>query len=147
MQMFPDNATAEAWFAKQRWGVEPTCPHCGCTNVQVEAKHPTTPYRCRNKKCRKFFSVRVGTVMQDAKLDYQTWAMPIYTLNVGIKGASSMKIHRDLDETKRTVRYLAHRIRELGTLDQMRDIAKGMFDKQITHTRLNCNTGLGSTAK
>ena len=42
------------------------------------------PYRCRD--CRKFFSVRTGTVMQSSKLGYQTWALAIYLLNTGIKG-------------------------------------------------------------
>lgn len=115
MKMFPDNETSEAWFAQQRWGNEPACPHCGSTIVQTRAKHPTMPYRCRS--CRKRFSVRIGTVMQDTKLDYQTWAMAIYILNVGIKGTSSMKLHRDLDVTQKTAWYLAHRIREAWNYD------------------------------
>ncbi len=112
MRMFPDDATAEAWFAEQRWGGKPTCPRCGCDNVQVGTTHPTVPYRCRNRKCKKFFSVRIGTAMQDTKLSYQTWAMAIYILETGIKGTSSMKLHRDLDVTQKTAWYLAHRIRE-----------------------------------
>ena len=114
-KMFPDNATAEQWFAKQRWGNQPRCPHCDSDNVQTGAAHPSMPYRCR--KCRKRFSVRIGTVMQDTKLDYQTWAMAIYILNVGIKGTSSMKLHRDLDVTQKTAWYLAHRIREAWNYD------------------------------
>ena len=83
MKMFPDDATAEAWFANKRWENEPTCPHCQCKNVQVEMSHPTMPYRCRNRKCKKFFSVRIGTTMQDTKLSYQTWAIAIYILETG----------------------------------------------------------------
>ncbi len=112
LKMFPDSESAEKWFAKKRWGNTPTCPHCGCTNVQVGAKHPSMNYRCRNPKCRKFFSVRVGTVMEDTKMDYQIWVLAIYILNVGIKGASSMKMHRDLNITQKSSWYLAHRIRE-----------------------------------
>jgi len=111
MEMFPDDTTAEAWFAQLRWGDTPTCPHCGCTNVQTGAQHHM-PYRCRNKNCRKRFSVRVGTVMQDTKMSYRVWAMAIYILDTGIKGVSSMKLHRDLDITQKSAWYLAHRIRE-----------------------------------
>lgn len=111
MKLFPDDTTAEAWFAKQRWGNEPVCPHCGSTNVQIGAKHHM-PYRCREKSCRKRFSVRIGTVMQDTKLSYQVWAMAIYILDTGIKGTSSMKLHRDLDITQKTAWHLAHRIRK-----------------------------------
>ena len=52
------------------------------------------PYRCR--ACRQYFSVRKGTVMQSSKLGLQKWAIAIYLMVTGIKGTSSMKIHRDL---------------------------------------------------
>ncbi|WP_420609856.1 transposase [Candidatus Poriferisodalis sp.] len=42
---FPDDKTAEAWFAAQRWGDRPTCPHCGHDDVQTGAAHKTMPYR------------------------------------------------------------------------------------------------------
>ncbi len=111
-RMFPDNKTAEQWFADVRWPDGPRCPRegCGSANVQIGTTHKTMPYRCRT--CRRFFSVRVGTVMQDSKLGYQTWAIGIYLLNTGIKGTSSMKLHRDLGVTQRTAWHLAHRIRE-----------------------------------
>ena len=56
--MFPDDATAERWFAEQRWPEGLHCPYCGSTNVQSGAKHKTMPYRCREKECAKRFSVR-----------------------------------------------------------------------------------------
>ena len=55
--------------------------------------------------------------MQDTKLSYQIWAMAIYILNVGIKGVSSMKLHRDLDITQKTAWHLAHRIRKTWDTD------------------------------
>ncbi len=110
LKMFPDDATAEAWFAQKRWGNEPACPHCGSVNVQSGAKHPTMPYRCRD--CRKRFSVRVGTVMQGSNLSYQIWAVAIYVMSTGIKGVSSMKLHRDLNITQKAAWHLAHRIRK-----------------------------------
>ena len=56
MQMFPNNVKAALWFAKRRWGNEPTCPQCGRANAIVGAKHPIMPYRCRFKTCRNFFA-------------------------------------------------------------------------------------------
>ncbi len=110
MRIFPSDEAAEGWFAEQRWGGSPVCPHCASDNVQMGAKHPTMPYRCRS--CRKRFSVRVGTAMEDTKLGYQVWAVAIYILTTGIKGASSMKLHRDLGVTQKTAWHLAHRIRQ-----------------------------------
>ena len=109
-RMFPDDGAAEGWFAGIRWPDGIGCPRCGSTNVQEGTTHPTMPYRCRD--CRKFFSVRTGTVMQSSKLGYQTWALAIYLLNTGIKGVSSMKLHRDLGITQKSAWHLAHRIRE-----------------------------------
>ena len=107
---FPDDEAAEAWFASVRWPDGPQCPKCDCGDVQHPTTHPTMPYRCRG--CRKFFSVKTGTVMADSKLGYQTWAIGIYLFNTGIKGTSAMKFHRDLDVCYRTAWHLAHRIRE-----------------------------------
>ena len=93
---FPGDETAEAWFAAIRWPDGPRCPHCEYDNVQHPTTHPTMPYRCRRNGCRKFFSVKVGTVMQDSKIGYQEWAIAIYLYNTNLKSVSSMKLHRDL---------------------------------------------------
>lgn len=111
-KIFPDDKTAEKWFAKQRWEGKPSCPHCGSTNVQTGAKHKTMPYRCREKGCAKRFSVRTGTVMEASNLGYQTWAIATYLVTTSLKGVSSMKIHRDLEITQKSAWHLAHRIRE-----------------------------------
>ncbi|MYH37726.1 MAG: transposase, partial [Rhodospirillaceae bacterium] len=78
MRMFPDNETAEAWFAKNRWPDGVHCPACGSTNVQTGAASKKQPYRCRERECRRRFSVKTGTVMQSSNLDYQTWAIASY---------------------------------------------------------------------
>ena len=107
---FPDDKTAEAWFASVRWPDGARCPHCGHDSVQHPTTHPTMPYRCRG--CRRFFSVRVGTVMECSKLGFQKWAIAVYLFNTNIKGTSSMKLHRDLGISQKSAWHLAHRIRE-----------------------------------
>ena len=108
--MFPDDATAEAWFVKLRWPDGVRCPYCDGERIGSPSKHPTMPYHCR--ACRKFFSVKTGSVMHGSKLGYRKWALATYILTTGIKGTSSMKLHRDLGVTQKTAWYLAHRIRE-----------------------------------
>ena len=110
MRMFPDDAAAERWFTKVRWPDGAHCPHCGSVNVQDGTKHKTMPYRCRD--CRKWFSVKTGTVMQSSKLGLQVWAVATYLLTTGLKGQASMKLHRDLGITQKSAWHLAHRIRE-----------------------------------
>ncbi|MXW32332.1 MAG: IS1595 family transposase [Rhodothermaceae bacterium] len=92
--------------------------------------------------------------MRDTKLDYQTWAMAIYILNVESKGASSMKIHRDLDATQKTAWYLVHRIRESWNIDLTQFIGPVEVDetyiggkKKNKHQHKKLNAGLGTTRK
>ena len=129
LKKFPDDSTAEKWFAQQRWKGTPRCPHCGSTNIQCGAKHDSMPYRCRT--CRRRFSVRIGTAMEDTKLGYQVWAMAIYILTTGIKGVSSMKLHRDLGITQKTAWFLAHRIRE--TWEQYQNLYLGPVEVDETY--------------
>ena len=109
-RMFPDDATVERWFVAQRWQGTIACPSCGSVDVQERPSRKPQPYRCRD--CRKDFSVRTGTPMHASNLGLQTWAIAFYLLATGIKGTSSMKLHRDLKITQKSAWHLAHRIRE-----------------------------------
>ena len=110
--MFPDDTTAEAWFAEARWSDGPYCPHCGSHNVQEGIKHRSMTHRCRDCPDKRMFSLKTGTVMEGSKLGYRTWAITIYLVTTNLKGVSSMKLHRDLGVTQRTAWHLAHRIRK-----------------------------------
>ena len=74
-------------------------------------------------KCRKFFSVRTGTVMQEPRRAEMVIAA--YMLTTNLKGDSSMKLHRDLDITQKSAWHLAHRIRETW------DRGEGLFGGPI----------------
>ena len=154
-RMFPDDEAAAAWFAGVRWpdGVV-TCPLCESDNVKVGAKHPTMPYRCR--PCRKYFSVKTGTAMESSKLGLQVWAMAMYLLSTGLKGTSSMKLHRDLGVTQKTAWHLAHRIREswdetpapfAGPVEVDETFIGGSEKNKPAHKKLRAGRGpVGKTA-
>ena len=109
-RMFPDDATAEQWFTEVRWPDGVHCPKCDSDNIQERATRKPQPYRCRS--CRKDFSVKTDTLMHNSPLGCQTWAIAIYLMTTGLKGVSSMKLHRDLDVTQKTAWHLSMRIRE-----------------------------------
>ena len=109
-RMFPDDDTARQWIESICWPEGPRCPYCESDNIQHPVTHKTMTHRCRT--CRKWFSVRTGTVMQSSKLGCQIWVLAVYLLNTGLKGQASMKLHRDLGITQKTAWHLAHRIRE-----------------------------------
>ncbi len=50
--------------------------------------------------------------MENSNLGAQVWTLASYLLSTNIKGASSMKLHRDLGITQKSAWHLAHRIRE-----------------------------------
>ena len=110
LKKFPDDTTAEQWFIDTRWPNGVHCPKCDSDNIQERTTRKPQPYRCRS--CRKDFSVKTGTLMQGSNLGFQTWALAFYLMTTGIKGTSSMKLHRDLGITQKSAWHLAHRIRE-----------------------------------
>ena len=112
LEMFPDDDTAMRWFVETRWPHGPACPHCGSIRVLSAAAHATMPYRCREKGCRKRFSVRTGTIMESSNLGFQTWALAMFLCVTSLKSVSSMKLHRDLGITQKSAWHLAHRLRK-----------------------------------
>ncbi len=128
-RMFPDDKAAESWIASNRWPDGVVCPHCESTNVQCGAKHPNMSYRFR--KCRKLFSVRTGTVMQNSNLGAEKWVIAACMLTTNLKGGSSMKLHRDLDITQKSAWHLAHPIRE--TWDRGEELFGGPVEIDETY--------------
>lgn len=118
-KMFPDNASARKWMEDLRWGNdERHCPVCGSLNTKTVPNEKPMPYHCGD--CRKYFSVKTGTVMQSSKIGLQKWVIAIYLMSTNLKGVSSMKLHRDLGVTQKTAWFMAQKIREgwLGGQDK-----------------------------
>ncbi len=109
-RQFPDDAAAERYFIASRWPEGIRCPHCDSDNVQAKTTHQTMPHRCRS--CRRFFSVRIGTLMEESKLGYQTWLLAAFLLQTGKKGMSSLDLAAKLGICQKTAWFLAHRIRD-----------------------------------
>ena len=68
--------------------------------IQVKAKHPTMPHRCRS--CKRYFSVRTNSIMHRSHLSYQTWAMALYLLTTSKKGISSPDLAGKLGVSQKT---------------------------------------------
>ena len=110
VDLFPDEAAAREWFETARWGDQRTCPRCGSAKTAPVPGENPMPYHCGG--CRKYFSVKTGTVMQSSKLPLRKWVIGIYLMSTSLKGVSSMKLHRDLDITQKTAWMMAQKIRE-----------------------------------
>lgn len=92
-----------------RWEGNRCCPRCGSTKT-TESSHKKMPYWCG--ACRKYFSVRTGTLMEDSRLPYRKWLTAIYLMGTSLKGVSSTKLANDIGITQKSAWFLAHRIRQ-----------------------------------
>ncbi len=110
MEMFPDETVARKWFESIIWedGVA-VCHRCGGTNTYEVPSGKPLPHRCRS--CRKHFSFRHGTLLEDSHIPLQKWAIAIYLVATSLKGVSSMKLHRDLRITQKSAWHMLHKVR------------------------------------
>ena len=149
---FPTDEAAEEWFIETRWPNGIACPLCGSMSVQQRTTHPTMPFRCRD--CKRFFSVKTGSCMHASNLGYRTWAIAIYLMNTGIKGTSSLKLHRDLGITQKAAWHLSHRIRESWNKQNARFTGPAEVDETYIggkeknkHASEKLNAGRGAVGK
>lgn len=107
--MFPDEESARIWFEERVWPAGRCCPQCGSLNTH-DAGHNHMPYRCSD--CRRYFSVKTGTVMAKSHIPLRKWVMAIYLHLTSLKGISSMKLHRDIDISQPSAWFMLQRIRK-----------------------------------
>lgn len=111
---FHDDDKAREYLESVRWPDGPVCPHCGVIggHYQLEGKaHRKGLYKCSEPKCRKQFSVTVGTVFERSHIPLSKWLAAAYLLCSSKKGMSAHQLHRTLGVTYKTAWFLAHRIR------------------------------------
>jgi transposase-like protein len=108
------------------WPQGPVCPHCGTVGNagrlegvrgKPSKKNPDGPIRhglwkCRSKECRKQFTVKVGTVFEDAHLPLHKMLQAVHLLCSSKKGFSSHQLSRILEVDYKSAWFLSHRIRE-----------------------------------
>ena len=109
-EMFPTEQVAVEWFETVVWGDERRCGHCESTNTYRIRSGKPMPYRCRG--CKKYFSVKTGTLMAGSPLPVRKWVYAIYFDVTSLKGVSSMKLHRDIGVCQKTAWFMQQRIRE-----------------------------------
>ena len=109
-EMFPDEATATAWFEQAVWQGDRCCGKCGSLSTRPVPHAKPMPYWCPN--CRSYFSVRTGTPMARSNVSLRKWVIAIYLCVTSLKSVSSMKLHRDIGVSQSAAWFMLHRIRQ-----------------------------------
>lgn len=94
-------------MAGMRWPNGPECPVCG----SKEHSYLKTRRVWKCKSCKKQFSVKVGTVMEDSPIALDKWFVAMWMIANDKNGVSSYEIHRALGITQKSGWFLLHRIR------------------------------------
>lgn len=114
---FSDENKARKYLEKIRWASGIECPHCKAIDghykftPQATSKSPARNGTWKCKKCRKQFSVTVGTIFESSHIPLNKWLFAIYLLCSSKKGMSANQLHRMLGITYKSAWFMAHRIR------------------------------------
>lgn len=108
---FADADIALNTIARMRWPDGVTCPACQSRNVGFLAKRRV--WSC--KDCRKQFSVKTGSIMEDSPIGLDKWLCAIWMIANCKNGVSSYEIKRDLRITQKSAWFLMHRVRAAMT--------------------------------
>ena len=68
---FPDEEAAEEFVSAVLWPDGPRCHRRDGDNVNEPGGKAPMRYRCR--PCRRYFSLRSGTVIRDSTISYRKW--------------------------------------------------------------------------
>ncbi|MFN0016975.1 MAG: IS1595 family transposase [Pirellulaceae bacterium] len=104
---FSDPEVCVQFVKKFRWIDGATCPHCG----SKKNRYIKTRRKWCCKDCKKQFSVIVGTVFEDSKIQLDKWMLAVWMLANCKNGVSSWEIHRAIGVTQKTAWFMLHRIR------------------------------------
>jgi transposase-like protein len=101
--------------------------------AKPDSKRPVRPgvYKCAT--CRKQFTVRIGTIFEDSKIQLRHWLYAIHLMTSSKKGVSSHQIARELGITVKSAWFMTHRIREAMKSDPTPGMLGGELEADETY--------------
>jgi len=107
VRFFTDLDVCTQFMAAIRWPDGITCPRCDHDKTSFVKTRRL--WQC--KGCRKQFTIKTGSVMEDSPISLDKWLPAIWMIVNAKNGVSSYEIHRALGITQKSAWFLLHRIR------------------------------------
>jgi transposase-like protein len=111
-RIFPDEEACKLYLAEHRWPESVVCPRCGNAEVKPHARSfHWVCYACTPGNNYRF-SVLVGTIFENSKVDLRQWFRVIHLMLTSKKGISALQVHRYMGfGSYATAWYMCRRIR------------------------------------
>ncbi|MDA8039848.1 MAG: IS1595 family transposase [Actinomycetota bacterium] len=124
-----DEHAAYEFLEELRWPKGPVCPHCGTVDnatflkprgdeagkaraTRTGAMSQRRVWKCKNKTCRKQFSVLTGTIFHGSKVPVRVWVLVVAQMCASKNGVAAREVERLYGLTPKTAWFVTHRIRE-----------------------------------
>ena len=117
-----DELAAVELLEALRWEDKPVCAHCGSAEVYKMADAATGErskrylWRCRT--CKKQYTVRIGTVYEESRIDLRHWCYSFWRASTSKKGVAALEIKRHCQISYKSALFLMNRIRFAMAPDQ-----------------------------
>jgi transposase-like protein len=110
-----DELAAVELFEELRWGKNPACAHCGSlsvykmTDAATGKRNKRYLWRCHD--CKQQYTVRIGTVYEESRIDLRHWAYAFWRACTSKKGVAAREIQRQCQISYKSALFLMNRIR------------------------------------
>jgi transposase-like protein len=138
-------SAARDYLEQLRWPNGPVCPHCSATKIYRLKVKGTKREVLKCAKCRKQFSVTVGTIFEDSHIPLTSWLQAMQIMCSSKKGFSAHQLHRMLGITYKSAWFMAHRIRHAMAQPIFPDKLGGIVEVDETYIGNKADRGESKT--
>ena len=115
---FRDEAEAYRCVEQRVWPHGPVCPKCGGSTRVGKMTGASTrfgTYKCY--RCRKPFTVKIGTLFESSHVPMHKWLRAIYLLSSSRKRVASHELGQILEVSSKTAVFMAERIAKAQSIN------------------------------
>jgi transposase-like protein len=109
IRYFEDPDVANEFVASFRWPDGPECPTCG--KKEVSYTRTRRLWQCKDKTCKRQFTVKVGSIFEDSPIPLDKWLTSMWLIANAKNGISSHELARSVGLTQKSGWFVLQRIR------------------------------------